>query len=103
MTSIARTTRRISRLRTERGTANVAPQLATRAWLTVAVAADLLNVSLPYFDQLLQRGDVCSRGLNSRRRVRYQDVIDYKRRTDGRRRVALDELAAQAQELGMGY
>lgn len=37
------------------------------------------------------------------RRVRYQDVIDYKKRIDGERRKALDELAAQSQELQMGY
>ena len=33
----------------------------------------------------------------------HQDLIDYKNRIDAKRRKALEELAAQAQELGMGY
>ena len=37
------------------------------------------------------------------RRVRFEDVLHYKEAIDGERRKVLDELAAEAQELGMGY
>ena len=37
------------------------------------------------------------------RRVRFDDVLRYKNETDAARRQALDELAADAQELDMGY
>lgn len=35
--------------------------------------------------------------------MRYEDVIKYKNRQDTETMKALDELAAQAQELDMGY
>jgi hypothetical protein len=43
------------------------------------------------------------RKVGTRRRVRYQDLIDYKNRIDALRMQTLEELAAQAQELNMGY
>jgi hypothetical protein len=35
--------------------------------------------------------------------VHFKDISDYKRRIDERRRATLNELAAQAQELGLGF
>ena len=37
------------------------------------------------------------------RRVRLDDLLSYKRKDDERRRQIADELAADGQELGMGY
>jgi excisionase family DNA binding protein len=88
---------------TEIGQGNAVSIIPIHTELTTQEAADVLNVSRPFLVQLLEKGDIQFHKIGTHRRVRYQDVIDYKKRIDGDRRKALDELAAQAQELEMGY
>ena len=73
------------------------------AELSVREGTDLLNVSRPYLVRLLREKAIPYCKVGTRRRVRRRDVVAYKRKMRARAEKAMQELTAQAQELGLGY
>lgn len=71
--------------------------------LTTQEAAMFLNVSRPYLVGLLETGKIPFHKVGKHRRVRLNDVMNYRKETRKASLEALDALAAQAQELDMGY
>ncbi|MCL2716192.1 MAG: excisionase family DNA-binding protein [Alphaproteobacteria bacterium] len=69
--------------------------------LTAQQAADLLNVSRSYFDELLDKGEIDYRTVGSHRKVRVADLLAYKAKSDAVRRDAIAAMVAEAQELNL--
>ena len=69
--------------------------------LTTQQASDILNVSRPYLVRLLEEGALPFTKVGTHRRVRFNDLMQYKQRRDAERRQGLAELTQMSQEFGL--
>lgn len=69
--------------------------------LTTQEAADILNVSRPYLIKLLEEGTIPFVKTGTHRRIRFSDLMKYKRYRDAERTRAINEIARISQESGL--
>jgi excisionase family DNA binding protein len=69
--------------------------------VTTQEAADFLNVSRPFLVQLLERGIIPFVKVGSHRRIRFSDVLEYKKQQDEIRRHGLAEITHLAEDEGL--
>jgi excisionase family DNA binding protein len=71
--------------------------------VTTQEAAMFLNVSRPYLVRLLEEGKIRFHKVGSHRRIRFEDIMQYKEERTRKSNEALQALADQAQEIGLDY
>ncbi|NDJ22106.1 excisionase family DNA-binding protein [Nostoc sp. B(2019)] len=69
--------------------------------LTTQQAAEFLNVSRPYLIKLLEQGEMPYIKVGSHRRVRFDDLMNYKKQRDEKRSQLLQELIEISEEAGL--
>lgn len=96
-------TRLLTHILTEMSYGNAVTIIPVHAEMTTQEAAEFLNVSRPYLIGLLERGEMNFHMVGTHRRIKFQDVNEYKNKILDKGKRARDELAKQAQELQLGY
>jgi excisionase family DNA binding protein len=75
--------------------------MPVNAVVTTQQAAEMLNVSRPYLIGLLEQGEIPYTLVGRHRRIKFNDVMAYKRNDDVKRREAAASLTALDEELGL--
>jgi excisionase family DNA binding protein len=83
------------------GHGNAVSIVPIHAEFTTQQAADFLNVSRSFLVKLIDNGDLVRRLVGTHRRVLFKELLVYQEKSRVARKHALDELAAEAQELNL--
>jgi excisionase family DNA binding protein len=90
-------------LLTEMGKGNAVTVMPIHAQLTTQEAADILGVSRPFVIKQIREGKLKFQQVGTHRRIKYEDLMEFRRKSHETHNKAMDELVKEAQELGMGY
>ena len=88
---------------TETAQGNAVTVVPINAEMTTQEAAEFLNVSRPFVVKQMEAGILPHHKVGTHRRIRFQDLLAYKKEIDQRRELSLSELTSEAQKLGLGY
>lgn len=88
---------------TELGDGNTVKMMPVHAEMTTQEASDVLNMSRPTFIKLLDDGELPYHRAGNRRKVKYRDVMAYKKTIDNKRLETLQELSELDQLDELGY
>lgn len=69
--------------------------------MTTQAAAELLGCSRPHLVKQLEKGEIHFTKVGKHRRIKYQDVIDYKRKLKAEQRKLLIEIMKADEETGL--
>ena len=69
--------------------------------LSTQEAADILNVSRPYLVGQLETGKIPFVKVGAHRRIRFNDLMEYKQRRDAERKRGLAEIAHISEDEGL--
>lgn len=83
----------------EIGKGNAVTIVPINTEITTQQAADILNVSRPFFVKLLEEGKFPYRLVGSHRRILYHDLLKYMENERSRRAKILAELVAESEKL----
>ena len=77
--------------------------MAFNSRLSTHQAARFLGVSRPYLVKLLESGEIGYTKVGTHRRIKFEDLTQFKETRDAKRRAALDEMTRTLQEEGVDY
>lgn len=69
--------------------------------MTTQAAAELLGCSRPHFVKLLESGEIKFTKVGKHRRVKFEDVLDYKKQMKARQRELLEQIMRADEESGL--
>lgn len=71
--------------------------------ISTTEAAEILNVSCPFVVDLLEKHRIPYRTVGKHRRIKGQDVLEYKKKDEKKHRAVIEALTRESQELGLEF